>query len=185
MTKPLHCGNSARNGVMAALLAGKGFTSHAAVFEGNNGYFGSFGRSLPTDYAPFPDLGSRWELRHRLQYQELSERRARPYCDRGGADLARKIGGGSRDITNIHCWMSPASAKRINTDYPPDVEAANSLPPTCSPIGWSTARPRSRRSRSRAQGSAHARDAEACHCRSRSQPQRCVGGESCAAERSL
>ena len=58
MTKPLHCGNAARNGVMAAMLASKGFTSHAAAFEGNNGFYASFGRALPTDFAPFNDLGS-------------------------------------------------------------------------------------------------------------------------------
>ena len=28
------------------------------------------------------------------------------------------------DIANIHCWVSPSSAQRINTDYPRDVEAA-------------------------------------------------------------
>ena len=58
----LHCGNSARNGLMAALLASKGFTSHAAVFEGNNGFFGSFSRALPVNYAPFSDLGRRWDI---------------------------------------------------------------------------------------------------------------------------
>ena len=58
MTKPLHCGNAARNGVLAAMLASKGFTSHAAAFEGNNGFYRSFGRALPTDFAPFNDLGS-------------------------------------------------------------------------------------------------------------------------------
>ena len=62
MTKPLHCGNAARNGVMAAMLASKGFTSHAAAFEGNNGFYASFGRALPTDFAPFSDLGKRWDL---------------------------------------------------------------------------------------------------------------------------
>ncbi len=32
--------------------------SHAAAFEGNNGFYRSFGRALPTDFAPFDDLGS-------------------------------------------------------------------------------------------------------------------------------
>ena len=91
MTKPLHCGNSARNGLMAAMLASKGFTSHAAVFEGNNGYFGELQpfvadglRAVP---GPRPPLG---HCRDRLPSQELSMRRARAYCDRSGADVARE-----------------------------------------------------------------------------------------------
>ena len=63
MTKPLHCGNAARNGVMAALLAGRGFTSHPAAFEGSNGYFGTFGRALPTNFEPFADSGAAGILR--------------------------------------------------------------------------------------------------------------------------
>jgi len=37
MTKPLHTGNAARNGILAAMLAGRGFTAHDAAFEGRNG----------------------------------------------------------------------------------------------------------------------------------------------------
>jgi 2-methylcitrate dehydratase PrpD len=38
MTKPLHAGNAARNGVLAALLAKKGFTATEEVFEGKFGF---------------------------------------------------------------------------------------------------------------------------------------------------
>ena len=38
MTKPLHAGLSARNGVMAALLAGKGFTADGNAIEGPFGF---------------------------------------------------------------------------------------------------------------------------------------------------
>ena len=38
MTKPLHAGNAARNGVLAALLARKGFTGTETVFEGQFGF---------------------------------------------------------------------------------------------------------------------------------------------------
>ena len=125
MTKPLHCGNAARNGVMAAMLAGKGFTSHAAAFEGNNGFYASFGRALPTDFAPFGDLGKRWDLVE-IGYQT----KYYPCGGRGHTAieaalmLRDKIGSRLGEIGNIHCLVSPSSAKRINTNYPPDVEAA-------------------------------------------------------------
>ena len=125
MTKPLHCGNAARNGVMAAMLAGKGFTSHPAAFEGSNGYFGTFGRALPTNFEPFADLGSRWDI-ETIGYSIKNY----PSGGRGHTAieaaliLRDKIGARVSDIANIHCWVSPSSAKRINTDYPRDVEAA-------------------------------------------------------------
>jgi 2-methylcitrate dehydratase PrpD len=125
MTKPLHCGNAARNGVMAAMLAGKGFTSHAAAFEGNNGFYASFGRALPTDFAPFGDLGKRWdlvEIGFQTKYYPCG---GRGHTAIEAALMLRdKIGSRIGEIGNIHCLVSPSSAKRINTNYPHDVEAA-------------------------------------------------------------
>ena len=62
MTKPLHSGNAARNGVIAAELGSRGFTSNLSVFEGTAGFFDTFGRGLPLSYEPFDDLGRRWDL---------------------------------------------------------------------------------------------------------------------------
>jgi len=121
----LHCGNAARNGVMAAILAGKGFTSHAAAFEGNNGFYASFGRALPTDFAPFGDLGKRWdlvEIGFQTKYYPCG---GRGHTAIEAALMLRdKIGSRIGEIGNIHCLVSPSSAKRINTNYPHDVEAA-------------------------------------------------------------
>src|SRR5262249_25687987 len=62
MTKPLHAGNAARNGVMAALLGGKGFTSRPIAVEAPAGYFNTFGRGLGGAFDPFHDLGRRYDL---------------------------------------------------------------------------------------------------------------------------
>jgi 2-methylcitrate dehydratase PrpD len=125
MTKPLHCGNAARNGVMAALLASKGFTSHAEAFEGSNGYFPTFARALPTNFAPFADLGRRWDIKeigYSLKYYPCG---GRGHTAIEAALMLRdKVGARTAEITNIHCWMSPTSAKRVNTVYPVDIEAA-------------------------------------------------------------
>jgi 2-methylcitrate dehydratase PrpD len=125
MTKPLHVGNAARSGVLAATLASKGFTSSPAVFEGDNGYYGSFARALKTDYAPLKDFGSRWDLKetgYSIKYYPCGGR-GHTAIDAALA-LREKIGGKTGEITNIHCWMSPSSAKRVNTKYPIDVESA-------------------------------------------------------------
>lgn len=125
MTKPLHCGNAARNGVMAATLASKGFTSHVAAFEGNNGFYASFGRALPTDFSPFDDLGKRWDLvaiGFQTKYYPCG---GRGHTAIEAALMLRdKIGSRLNEISNIHCLVSASSAKRINTNYPGDVEAA-------------------------------------------------------------
>jgi len=42
MTKPLHAGLCARSGLLAALLARKGFTANSDAFEHNQGYFNVF-----------------------------------------------------------------------------------------------------------------------------------------------
>ena len=125
MTKPLHCGNAARNGVMAAYLASKGFTSHVSAFEGNNGFYFSYGRGAAPDRAPFADLGQRWDLKE-MGYSIKNY----PCGGRGHTAieaaliLREKVAARLGEIANIHCWMSPSSAKRVNTNYPVDVEAA-------------------------------------------------------------
>jgi len=42
MTKPLHVGHCARNGLLAVLLARRGCTAHAAAFEHRQGFFNVF-----------------------------------------------------------------------------------------------------------------------------------------------
>ncbi|SFZ81877.1 2-methylcitrate dehydratase PrpD [Devosia enhydra] len=42
MTKPLHCGQAARHGVMAALLAQQGFSARETALDGRNGFFHVF-----------------------------------------------------------------------------------------------------------------------------------------------
>jgi len=62
MVKPLHAGMAARNGVMAALLAGRGFTSSAAALDGAQGYLAVMGSEHRTLEPAVADLGTRWEI---------------------------------------------------------------------------------------------------------------------------
>jgi 2-methylcitrate dehydratase PrpD len=125
MTKPLHSGNAARNGVLAALLGSRGFSGHASALEGTSGYFGTFGRGLRLSYEPFQDLGSRWDL-VAIGYSI----KAYPCGGRGhtaieaALSLRDKVGARLSEIANIHCLVSKTSAQRINTQWPSSVEAA-------------------------------------------------------------
>jgi 2-methylcitrate dehydratase PrpD len=72
MVKPFHAGNSARNGAEAALLASKGFTADAAIFEAPRGFCDTFFGPRTCDYdkmvenigKPYfletPGIGLKW-----------------------------------------------------------------------------------------------------------------------------
>ncbi len=62
MTKPLHSGLAAQNGVMAARLAGQGFTSSPATLEEGKGLFDCFARGLDCDVTAFESLGRTFDL---------------------------------------------------------------------------------------------------------------------------
>ena len=57
MTKPLHAGHAARNGMAAAMLGKAGLSANANALEGRGGFFATFARGIPWSAAPFDDLG--------------------------------------------------------------------------------------------------------------------------------
>ena len=61
MCKPLHAGKAAQNGLMAALLAQRGFTGTDGIFEGARGLVGVMATGHDIS-AAIKDLGSHWEL---------------------------------------------------------------------------------------------------------------------------
>jgi 2-methylcitrate dehydratase PrpD len=125
MTKPLHAGNAARNGVMAALLGSRGFTASATAFEASTGFYNTFGRGQPASFEPFKDLGRQYDLVN-IGYRI----KAYPCGGRGHpaieAALAFRAAHGSRlaDITSIHCSVTRSTAQRVGTEWPRNVEAA-------------------------------------------------------------
>jgi 2-methylcitrate dehydratase PrpD len=61
MTKTMHAGNGARNGVVAATLAHHGFTGDLAIFEGENGFCGQFSNRRITSLLNADEaLGREW-----------------------------------------------------------------------------------------------------------------------------
>src|SRR5262249_9158070 len=64
MTKPLHAGRAARDGILAAQLGARGFTASATALAGRDGFFEDFGRGLEWSLQPFEDLGKSFDLAH-------------------------------------------------------------------------------------------------------------------------
>lgn len=62
MTKPLHVGLAARNGVLSARLAQSGFTANPQVMEARNGFFDSYYQTGKPDLSVFDDLTRRYAL---------------------------------------------------------------------------------------------------------------------------
>jgi 2-methylcitrate dehydratase PrpD len=63
MTKPLHAGNSARNGVVAALLAQNGFTANENIMEGDFGFCSIFSGGNVKGVGRYDqDLGETWHI---------------------------------------------------------------------------------------------------------------------------
>ncbi len=61
MTKPFHPGRSAQSGVLAALLAHRGFTSTATILEGRRGFAAVMSEDSHLDRVT-EGLGEHWEL---------------------------------------------------------------------------------------------------------------------------
>jgi 2-methylcitrate dehydratase PrpD len=63
MTKPLHAGWAARNGVVAAALAARGFTADAQALEGSGGFLRAASGGAEPDFgAVVSGLGEAWEI---------------------------------------------------------------------------------------------------------------------------
>jgi 2-methylcitrate dehydratase PrpD len=62
MTKPFHAGHAARCAVQSALLARAGFTADASIFDGANGFLGTYAEKDGQPLEPLIDrLGAPWE----------------------------------------------------------------------------------------------------------------------------
>lgn len=62
MTKPLHAGLAAKNGILAARLARSGFSSSPRILDRAKGFFQVFSRDLPVKEGAFEALGVRFDL---------------------------------------------------------------------------------------------------------------------------
>ena len=123
MTKPLHVGQSARNGLFAARLAQEGFTAADNVFEHKQGFFAVFNgagnfaaeRVLQDWAAPLDILKPGIAIK---QYPCCAS--THPAIDIA-IDLATTHDLGADMIDHVDCWTHP---RRLNHTNRPDPRSA-------------------------------------------------------------
>jgi 2-methylcitrate dehydratase PrpD len=123
MTKPLHSGTSARNGILAATLGRNGFTANAMALENPSGYFRSFDRGMKVSFEPFAELGQRYDI------VERGFKPKRYPCSGLGhtaidatLELRNEIKGA--EIAGVKTGITKYAAMRIGDKYPTSIESA-------------------------------------------------------------
>jgi 2-methylcitrate dehydratase PrpD len=123
MTKPLHSGHAARDGILAVLLGARGFTASASALEGRDGFFDNFARGLDWSLEPFKDLGKSYDL---AQYGY----KLKPYPSGGlghtAIDAALELRGSVpiSDIASVEVAITKYALRRYTSRYPRSVENA-------------------------------------------------------------
>ena len=109
MTKPLHAGNAARNGVVAALLAREGFTANESIMEGRFGFYGIFSGGKVQGLAnEGQDLEESWHI-----VSPGISFKAYPCCRSTHSSIDASLylrdvmGIDARDVIEIICKTSP------------------------------------------------------------------------------
>ncbi|MGH7265920.1 MAG: MmgE/PrpD family protein, partial [Candidatus Rokuibacteriota bacterium] len=134
-TKRLHPGWAAHGGVVAALLAGSGFTGPERVFEGRQGFYQAFagGHDPARLEAVLGSLGREWELA-RLTFKPYPcGSIAHPYMD-CALRLRERAGVRVADVATIRCRTAEGPVPRLweplaDKQRPPNGYAAKfSLP---------------------------------------------------------
>jgi 2-methylcitrate dehydratase PrpD len=123
MTKPLHSGTAARNGILAATLGRSGFTANAAALEAPAGYFRAFDRGMKVSFDPFMELGRSYDI------VERGFKPKRYPCGGLGhtaidATLELREVVKVADVTGIKAAITRYAASRIGDKYPTSIESA-------------------------------------------------------------
>ena len=123
MTKPLHSGHAARNGILAVLLGAKGFTSSATALEGRSGFFENFARGLGWSPEPFGDSARSYDL-------EQTGYKIKRYPSGGlghtaiDAALELRTMVPLSEIAGVEVAITKFASRRYTTTYPQSTESA-------------------------------------------------------------
>ena len=108
MTKPLHAGNAARNGIIAASLAQQGFTGDKSIFDesGNFCYVLGSGVQFDLDRAT-KDLGQKFNICSGLEIKPYPSCRATHAGIDAALQVKKKYALNPADIAEVEYHVSP------------------------------------------------------------------------------
>ena len=126
MTKPLHVGHAARNGIMATLLAKSGFTANTTIFDVNRGFLEVYaGADGPSMTELVNELGSKWEICNPGIYVKRWPCCYCTYRPIGGVlDFLNNRQIRAEDIIEIRVGFPPGTADALITETPTNGVAA-------------------------------------------------------------
>ena len=109
MSKPLHPGKAAMNGILAALLAREGFTGPTAILDAPAGLPGTF--VGVADLSPaLADLGSRWEILDNSTKLYAACHLLHATIDAGRA-IRERAAPAAEAIAEVECHVPPLAVK--------------------------------------------------------------------------
>jgi 2-methylcitrate dehydratase PrpD len=119
MTKPLHAGWAARNGVVAADLAARGFTADAEALEAPDGWLNAASGGAEFDTSATDRLGDPWEIVSPGIGVKLY-----PCCYfthlsiDAALQLRDLLGGAAGEVAEIHASVSPGTMMVLRKTLP-------------------------------------------------------------------
>lgn len=117
MTKSLHAGSAARNGVVGASLAAMGFTSNPEILESPQGFCKVFGGGQDCDLSNVgAELTQNWVLTSGLALKPWPSCAGTHTSIQGTLELAKEHNLKAEDVEEVECRTNPfvAGAAHIN-----------------------------------------------------------------------
>jgi 2-methylcitrate dehydratase PrpD len=116
MSKPLHPGKAAMNGLLSALLAREGFTGATAMLDGPHGLPATF-LGVTDMSSAIEDLGKRWEI-----FENSAKAYAACHLTHATIDAARairaRVAPAAEAVAGVRCDVHPLVLKVANHTAP-------------------------------------------------------------------